>query len=169
VTADQSALARQQQAYEQQFGNAGLNLGAQQQAYGSRWAWLDLGLGAQQQQYGQQAQTAQMGNQAQQANLAQQQAAGGFQNQARQQALQEQYYQRALPLNEVSALMSGSQVAMPQFQAFQGSQATPAPLFGAMQAQGQNAMQNYGIQQGAYNAMLQGLFGLGTAGVASFA
>jgi hypothetical protein len=85
--------------------------------------------------------------------------------QARQQALAEQTGLRELPLNEISALMSGSQVQMPQYQGWQGSQVTPAPLFGATQAQGQQANNTYNAQMGGYNNMMSGLFGLGGAGL----
>jgi hypothetical protein len=85
--------------------------------------------------------------------------------QARQQALQEQTSLRELPLNEISALMSGSQVQAPQFQQFQGSQVTPSPTFAGAQAQGQASNNIYNQQTGTYNNMMSGLFGLGGAGM----
>ncbi len=85
--------------------------------------------------------------------------------QARQQALQEQTGLRELPLNEISALMSGSQVQAPQFQQFQGSQVTPSPTFAGAQAQGQATNNVFNQQMGAYNNMMGGLFGLGGAGI----
>lgn len=165
VGADQQALGRQQQAYQQQLAGAGLDLGAEQQAYGQNLGVANLGLGAQQQQFGQQLQGTQMSNQAEQARLAQEQQAAQFQNQARQQQFAEQSYLRDLPLNEVTALMSGSQVQMPQFQGYTGAQVQPAPMFGATQAAGQYAGDLYNSKVGQQNALMQGLFGLGGAAV----
>jgi hypothetical protein len=109
---------------------------------------------AQQQQYGQNLGYAQFGNQAAQ-----------FNNQATQQSLAQQSALRAQPLNEILGLMGGSQIQLPQFQGYQGAQVAPAPTFAGAQAQGQNAMQNYGIQQSGANAGVQGLTSL--AGMAA--
>jgi hypothetical protein len=46
---------------------------------------------------------------------------------------------------------------MPQFGGYQPTQVAPAPMFGAAQAAGQNAMQQYGIQQAGLNAQTAGL------------
>lgn len=91
---------------------------------------------------------------------AEQQAAMGFENQARAQALQRELALRSVPLNEIIGLMGGSQIQMPQFGAYQGQQIAPAPIFGAAQAAGQNAMQQYGIQQAGLNAQMGGLSSL---------
>ena len=86
------------------------------------------------------------------------QAAAAFQNAQRQAALQEQLALRNQPLNEIAALMGGSQIQMPQFQAYQGADVAAAPIFGATQAAGNFALQNYGNQVNAYNARM-GLYG----------
>jgi hypothetical protein len=54
---------------------------------------------------------------------------------------------------------------MPQFQAYQGAEVGAAPIFGATQAAGNFAQQNYANQTAAYNAKM-GLYGdlAGTAG-----
>ena len=98
---------------------------------------------AQQQQYGQNLGAAQFGNQAVQQSLAQQSAL------------------RAQPLNEILGLMGGSQIQLPQFQGYQGTQVAPAPTFAGTQAAGQAALQNYGIQQSGVNAGIQGIASLG--------
>ena len=77
-----------------------------------------------------------------------------------QQALQRELALRSVPLNEIIGLMGGSQIQMPQFGAYQGQQVAPAPIFGAAQAAGQNAMQQYGIQQAGLNAQMGGLASL---------
>jgi len=99
--------------------------------------------------------------------LAAQQANNAAQNQQFQQNLGNSQFGMALrqqPINEVIGLMGGSQIQLPQFQGFQGSQVAPAPTFAGTQAQGQADMSRYGIQQAGNNATTQGLFSaLGTA------
>jgi len=89
----------------------------------------------------------------------------GGENAAQQAELQRQLALRQQPLNEITGLMSGSQIQMPQFQGYQGQQVTPAPIMQGSMAQGQNAMQNYGIQSANANAQNAGLYGLAGAGL----
>ena len=117
---------------------------------------------AQRQAAAQQQYQMQLAAQNQQFNQAQ--AAAAFANQARQQGLAEQMALRAQPINEITALLGGSQVQMPQFQGYQGTQVAAAPLFAAQQAAGNFAQQNYGNQVSAYNAQLGLLSGLAGAG-----
>ena len=91
-----------------------------------------------------------------------------FGNTATQQSLQQQLALRNQPLNEIAGLMSGSQIQMPQFQGYQGSNIAPAPIFAGAQAAGQAATQNYGIQQAAANANTSGLYGLASAGLGAY-
>ena len=86
-----------------------------------------------------------------------------FGNTAQQQALAQAIQQRQMPLNEISALMSGSQIQNPQFGAYQGSNVAAAPIFGAAQQQNQNAQNNYNQQVAQQNATTSGLFQLGAA------
>jgi hypothetical protein len=178
------------QAVAQNFGlgqaaNAAQNaaIGQNQQA---ALAQYQAQLGGQQQGFGQQVTQRQLGNQAisqnQQTALAQQQAALAAQNQqynqllqgaqfgntAQQQSLAQQLQLRNQPLNEIIGLMGGSQIQMPQFQGYQGSNIAPAPVFAGAQAAGQNAMQNYGIQQSGANAQNAGLYGLLGAGAGAY-
>ena len=99
--------------------------------------------------------------QAQQFNQALQ--GGQFGNTALQQSLAQQLQLRNQPLNEIAALMSGSQVQMPQFQGYTGANVGAAPVFGAAQAQGDYAQKNYANQMAGYNNQMSGLFGLGGA------
>jgi hypothetical protein len=145
----QAQLARQAQGFGQQMDLAGL---------------YNASLAAQQQSALQQAQAA-AALQAQGYNQAQ--GAAAFQNAQRQAALQEQLALRAQPLNEIAAIMGGAQVQLPQFQAYQGADVAAAPIFGATQAAGNFAQQNYAQQVAAYNAKM-GLYGniAGAAGTA---
>lgn len=89
---------------------------------------------------------------------------GQFGNTAQQQALSQALTQRQLPLNEVAALMSGSQIQNPSFPAYNGANVQAAPVMAATQAQGQGNMNLYNAQQGAANSFNSGLMGMaGTA------
>jgi hypothetical protein len=143
----QAQMARQQQGFGQQMDMAGL---------------YNAALAQQQQTALQQAQAqAALQNQA----FGQAQTAAQFANQVRQQQLAEQMALRAQPLNEIAALMGGSQIQMPQFQGYTGATVAPAPIFGAQQAAGNFAQQNYANQVAQYNAGMGGLYDLaGTIG-----
>ena len=80
-----------------------------------------------------------------------------------QQALQQQLALYNQPLNQIAALMSGSQIQMPQFQGYQGANVAAAPIFQAGQAQAQDAMARYNADVAGSNALMGGLFGLGGA------
>jgi len=86
-----------------------------------------------------------------------------FGNTAQQQQLAQDLTLRGQPLNEIIGLMGGSQIQLPQFAGYQGSQVTPPPTFGATQAQGAADMQAYGVQQAGANATTQGIGSLALA------
>lgn len=78
----------------------------------------------------------------------------------RQRQIAERAYFRQLPLNEITALMSGSQLTQPNFVNTPQFNASPADYMGA-------AYQNYAGQQSAYNMQMQnsmanraGIYGL---------
>jgi hypothetical protein len=106
-------------------------------------------------------------NAAQQQQFQQNFAGQQFYNTAIQQALAQQAAIRSLPVNEISALLSGGQVSVPQFQGYSGVSVAPAPIFQAGQAAGDFAQRNYQNQVGSYNAGM-GLLGslAGAAGTA---
>jgi len=112
---------------------------------------LNLDIGAQAQGFGQATQ--QMGSQ----------------NAAQQAELQRQLALRQQPLNEITGLMSGSQIQMPQFQGYQGQSVAPAPIMQGAQAQGQANMGLYGIQSANANAQTAGTQGLIGAGMTAAA
>jgi hypothetical protein len=96
---------------------------------------------------------------------------GQFGNTAQQQALAQAIQQRQMPLNEITALMSGSQIQNPQFSPYSGANVTPAPLFQAAQAQGQNDMNMFGLQSNAAaagNSATAGLAGAAMTAAAMF-
>lgn len=157
-------LQRQQAAMENQLANQGITPGseayrvAQTQAAQNRNDLLS--------QAALQGISLDTGARAQ--GLNEQQAILAAQNAAQQQELQRQAYLRQQPLNEITGLMSGSQIQMPQFQGYQGPSVAPAPIFAGAQAQGQANMQNYGIQSANANAQNAGLYNLlGQGGMAA--
>lgn len=163
--AQNRAIAQNQAAAMQQYQ---AEMARQAQGFGQRMdlmGFYNQALNAQNATALQQYQ-AQLGAQGQQFNQAQAEAA--FRNAARTQALQEQAALRAQPLNEIAALMGGSQVQMPQFQGYTGAPVAPAPVFGAAQAQAQFAQNNYANQIAAYNAQMGGLYDLGAAGIQGY-
>ena len=154
------------QNFSQGLGAAGAYNAAAGQQFGQDMDIAGLynaSLAQNQQATLQQAQ-AQAALQSQGFNQAQSQA--NFQNAQRQAALQEQLALRQLPLNEVAAIMGGAQVQLPQFQAYQGSEVGAAPIFGATQAAGNAAQQNYANQTAAYNAKM-GMYGSILGGAAT--
>ena len=178
LSAQQAQNAAAQQLYNQNMGVQGLQNQAVGQNQQAALAQYQAQLGGQQQGFGQNVTQQQLSNQAitqnQQAALQQQQAAlaaqnqqfnqllqgGQFGNTAQQQSLQQQLALRNQPLNEITGLMGGSQIQMPQFQGYQGSNIAAAPVFAGAQAAGQAAMDQYGIQSSNVNAQNAGLYNL---------
>jgi len=105
------------------------------------------------------AQTAQNAAIAQ--NYNQQLGLAQFGNTAQQQSLDQQLALRNQPLNQITGLMSGSQIQMPQFQGYQGANVAAAPIYQATQDAFQGQMDQYGIRQQAKNNMMSGLMSLG--------
>lgn len=85
-----------------------------------------------------------------------------FLNNLRQGQLQERVALRNQPLNEISALMSGGQVTMPQFNPFTAQGVNAANV-------GQYIGNNYAQQSKQYSDFMSGLFGIGSAAVGGWA
>lgn len=143
VTADQLYNSSVNQNFNQALAAQQANNAAQAQQFGQNVGAGQFTNAAQAQLYNQNLNNAQ------------------FNNQAVQQSLAQQSSLRAQPLNEILGLMGGSQIQLPQFQGYQGTQVAPAPTFAGTQAQGQADMSRYGIQQAGNNATTQGLASLG--------
>lgn len=90
--------------------------------------------------------------------------------QRRKDAIAELLAQRQTPLNEINALLSGSQVSNPFAVpgAAQNSNVSPAPVFGATQAQSQYDTGVYNAQQAQQNSNTNGLFQLGSMAASYF-
>ena len=90
--------------------------------------------------------------------------------QRRKDAIAEMLSQRQVPLNEITALMSGSQVqnpfAIPTYA--QNAQVAPAPVFGAAKAAGDWQSDLYNVQAAQAGNLQSGLFGLGGSGAMAY-
>ena len=130
---------------------------------------------AQQQEFEQQIQRAAFGNQAQAQRFGQDvsrsqlefdQAA--YQNTLRERAIQERMLQRNAPINEISALTSGTQVQQPNFVNTPQASIQAPDFQGATYASYQGELQAAQAQAQQRAAMIQGLSNLAGAGIGAF-
>lgn len=82
-----------------------------------------------------------------------------------QQAFSQSLAERNQPINEITALMSGSQVSNPTFQNTNEPTIPTTDVAGIINQNYQQQQQNYQTQLQQNNQLLGGLFGLGAAGV----
>jgi hypothetical protein len=177
---------------ELQAAAQGINLDAMmnQQGFGQAQARGQFGNEAQQSQFNAALQNAGMGNTALQQDYQNQLAAqtaqnaaiaqnynqqlgmAQFGNTAQQQSLDQQLALRNQPLNQITGLMSGSQIQMPQFQGYQGANIAAAPIYQGVQDTFQGQMDQYALKQQSKNAgmggMMSTLGSLGGAGMMAF-
>jgi len=93
---------------------------------------------------------------------------GQFANTAQQQDLTQKIQYRQMPINEIAALMSGSQIQNPTFSPYQGANVQPAPIANATAQEGQFAQNTYNQQVASANAQNAGLYSLGGAGIMGY-
>lgn len=148
-----------QQGLQNQQAQFGMGLAANQAGYGQALGQTQLTNQALQQLYGQQ-----LGASGQ--NFNQGLASAQFGNQAGGTALDRALALYNLPLNQLSALRSGSQVTNPQFGSYAQQQAVPGANYsGAAGQQGAWDQGVYNSQVGQNNALMSGLFSLGGAAI----
>jgi hypothetical protein len=138
---------------------AGFQNAAQQQAFTEAQSRGQFANTAQQAQYTQNALGAQFYNSAQAQKLANQQAQFNAANQARQQYLSEAYTQRQEPINEITSLMSGSQVSKPSFVNTPTNQIPTTDIAGLINTNFNQNLQNYQQQSQNFNQIVGGVFG----------
>ncbi len=170
------------QAFNQQLGAGQFGNDAAQQLYGMQMGQADLynrsggqlfqqDLASQnfrnqalQQAAAMDIQRQQAENAARQAQFQMEMQSAEQQNRLRQQAIAEQQLMRAMPLNEMNALLTGQQVGMPQMPGFQAAGRAETPdLLGAAQAQYQAALDAQNAKNAAFGNTMSGLFSLGSA------
>ena len=88
-----------------------------------------------------------------------------FKNTAQQQQLAQDLALRSQPLQELAAIMNGSQIQLPQFSGYQPVNVAASPTFNAAQAQYQGQLGQANAQNAANSQLMSGLFGLGAAGL----
>lgn len=93
----------------------------------------------------------------------------GLTNQQQQQAFQNAAYMRQLPLQELGALMGGTQVSMPQMPNYAQAGIGQAPdLMGSANASYNTALNQYNAQQANSSGLFGGLGALAGAGLGFF-
>lgn len=83
----------------------------------------------------------------------------------RGQAFSEMQATRNQPINEIMALLSGSQVSMPQAAGFNGAQAPTTDVAGLINTNYNQRLQNWQQKNAMGQSILGGLFGLGSAAI----
>ena len=78
----------------------------------------------------------------------------------RNSAIQEMLTARNQPINEISTLMNGGQVTMPQFQQYQGGNVAGTDVAGITQQNYQNQLAAYQQKVASRNAMMGGIAGM---------
>ena len=165
------SLERDRENLRTQLSNQGIKLGSDaydrgmqdfgQQSNDARMAAI-LGAGQEQNRLAAlDRDRAVFGNQAQQQRFGQRAVRMDAQNAARATAANEALTLRNQPINEISALMSGSQVSQPQFGATQRNPIATTDYAGLVNQNFANQMGIYGQQMGAHQSMMGSLFGLG--------
>ena len=155
------------QAQAQNFGQGNIQQQLYNQAQGQNFG---QGVTAQNvanqaagQNYTQNYNTIAQNNAAQQQLYAQNLQKAAFENAARQQSLQNEISERQMPLNEINALRSGTQIVNPQFTPYTGANAAAAPIAQTMQNAYAGQMNAYNQDVASANADQKALFDLGSA------
>ena len=134
-----------------------VDMSANQQGYNQAANNTQLANAAIGQNFGQGATSAGLYNQAQNQQFNQGLASSQFANTAQQQSMAQQLGLYNQPLNQITALMSGSQIQNPTFQGYSGANVAAAPVFQGAQQQGLYNQDVYGQQTSAYNAQMGAL------------
>jgi hypothetical protein len=153
--------AAQQQAYQQALGRGQFANQAQAQQYQEMLGAAGFANAAQGQQFQQNAAQATFQNASLAQQLAQQQAAFNAAQTQRNQYMQEQYAMRNQPLNEITALLSGSQVAAPSWINAPQSQIPTTDIAGLINNQFTQQLGLYQQQNQNYQSLMGGILGLG--------
>jgi Chaperone of endosialidase len=152
--------AAQQQAYTQAQGRGQFYNTAQQADYAQALSSGQFGNAAQKDQFAQEMAKTNLYNTSLAQQLNQRQSQFNAQNATRQQYMQEQYAQRNQPLNEIGALLSGSQVQGPNFVNTPNSQIATTDIAGLINNRFSQDMDIYKTESANSNALLGGIFGM---------
>jgi hypothetical protein len=159
------ANAAEQQAYNEAQGRATFANSAQQQAFQQAQARGQFFNAGQAAQYQQAALGASFYNSALAQQQQQQESLFNANETARQQYLSEQYALRNQPINEVTALLSGSQVSNPNFLNTGTNKIPTTDVAGLINTNFSQNLANYQQATSQYNNVIGGLLGaIGTVG-----
>jgi hypothetical protein len=155
------ATGQQAQQMQMAGARAAFQNTAQQQAYDQLVGAGTFVNQAQSQQFQQGAAQGTFANAGLAQQLQQQQAAFNAQQAQRASYMQEQYAQRNQPINEITSLLSGSQVSQPNFVNTPGSQIPTTDVAGLINNNFSQQMSAYQQQSQNYNSLMGGILGLG--------
>lgn len=156
-------MGARQQGWAEQAGNVGLGNSAAQSLYGMGATDTSLANAAQNQAFNQSLAGGSFTNAAQNQAFNQGLAGGNFTNAARGQQLAEDLSMRQLPLNELNALRTGTQLQNPTFPGFSGVNSQAGNIAGAVGQQGQWDTGLYNAKAGQYGQNMSTLGDLGSA------
>lgn len=151
---EQATNARQFQAHQQALQAAALNNQSRQMGFQNELAGAGFNNQARQMGFGNELSALGFNNQTDMARHQAEQA-------ARDRSLQEQYFLRTAPLNEITSLMGGSQVSMPQFGPTVQSPLPTVDRAGMEYRSADLAQQAYQQQMANWGSTFGGLMGLG--------
>jgi len=155
------AGAEQQRLTQEAGALAAFQNQAQQQGYEQQLGAGSFANQAQAQQAQQNAGQAAFRNQALAQQVQQAQAGFNASQAARNQYMQEQYARRNQPINEITALLSGSQVSQPNFINAPQSQIPTTDVAGLINTNFNQQQSNYNSQLQGWNSFMGGILGLG--------
>lgn len=150
----------QQRMMDMAAQRAGFENAAQLQAYQEAQGRGTFAQQGQGQAFTQAATAGEFANAGLAQNLARDQTAFNAQNMARNQYMNEQYALRNQPINEISALLSGSQINNPNFVNTPSNQIPTTDVAGLINTRFSQDLDAYKIQSQNEQAMMGGLFGL---------
>jgi hypothetical protein len=154
------AGSEQQRMMDMAAQKAGFQNQAQQQAYNEQQGIGTFANQAQSQNYQQAAGRADFGNAGLAAQVAQAQTSFNAQNMARNQYMNEQYALRNQPINEISSLISGSQISNPNFVNTPNNQIPTTDVAGLINNRFSQDMSIYQQQNQNYQQQMAGIYGL---------
>ena len=142
---------------------AAFELGAQNQRFGQNMTAAQFGNNSRQAMFDNRTRSTTANNAASMAEFDAEMRRQGQMTGDRQAALQEHYGGRSNAINEIMALLSGSQVRQPQFANTPGGNMPGVDLAGLVANNDAQRMQNYQMQSQAWNNGVSGIAGfLGT-------
>lgn len=154
------AGAEQQRMMDMAAQKAGFQNAAQQQAYEQAQGRGTFANQAQAQNFQQTGARADFANAGLAQQVSQAQSSFNAENMARNQYMNEQYAMRNQPINEISSLLSGSQISNPNFVNTPNNQIPTTDVAGLINNRFSQDMQIYQQQNANYQQQMGGLYGL---------